>query len=95
MFEYGEIKNKIYQKIGEDLGGTEEIFYVSIGENQVYELSPAVYYVWTKLDGKTTVESLIKNASVELEIEEEKIREPIVTIIHKLKEENLITEQKQ
>lgn len=90
------ILEKKYMRKGREVGSYENSFYIQLGESkgEVYELSPAVYYVWRMSNGNMTVQELIQHASKELEIEEEKLRQPIIDIIEKLSEANLIEETK-
>ena len=90
-----DLMEKVYVKRGFEVAVEKDKFYIQAGENEIYELSPAVYYVWRLNDGEKTVGDIIKHASKELEIEEEKLKQPIIEIIEKLAEANLIYEAKK
>ncbi len=90
---YEEVKNKIFLRQGVDLGMQGENFYVGLADNVVYELPPAVYYVWTTLDGERTLEKTIEDSSIELQIDKQALIEPFLAILEKLLEARLAVEK--
>jgi hypothetical protein len=90
---YEEVKNKIYLRQGVDLGMQGDNFYVGLADNTVYELPPAVYYVWTTLDGERTLEKTIEDSSSELQIDKQALIEPFLAILEKLLEAKLAVEK--
>lgn len=90
---YEEVKNKIYLRQGVDLGMQGDNFYVGLPDNTVYELPPAVYYVWTTLDGERTLEKTIEDSSSELQIDKQALIEPFLFILEKLLEAKLAVEK--
>jgi len=89
---FAEIKGKRYIRKGEDAGTDNENFFVTDESNVTYELSAAVYYIWKLADGTKTVEEIVKQASMELNMPEEELQEPIAIIMLKLLESNLVAE---
>jgi len=89
---FAEIKGKRYIRKGEDAGTDNENFFVTDESNVTYELSAAVYYIWKLADGTKTVEEIVKQASMELNMPEEELQEPIAMIMLKLLESNLVAE---
>jgi hypothetical protein len=90
---YEEVKNKIYLRQGVDLGMQGDNFYIGLDDNTVYELPPAVYYVWTTLDGERTLEKTIEDSSSELQIDKQALIEPFLAILEKLLEAKLAVEK--
>lgn len=90
---YEEVKDKIYIRQGVDVGSQGESFYVMLPDNVVYELPPAVYYIWSNLDGERTIERTISDCSTELQISVDELVEPFIAILEKLLEVNLAIEK--
>lgn len=90
---YEEVKNKTFLRQGIDAGVRGENFYVILPNNVIYELPPAVYYIWSNLDGERTLEKTIMDCSAELQINMEELVEPFLAILEKLIEVNLAIEK--
>ncbi len=84
--------NEVYARKGTELGIDRGNFVVELDEERVYALSPAVYFVWSLCDGRTSVgtivENIVQNAGSELDKEE--IYRAVVEIIDRLTEAGLV-----
>ena len=72
------------------LGEENEKFYVAKNENEVYELSALVYYVWLISDGEHTVEELVERMSKDIQVDKSEVVEPLVLALNSLSKVALI-----
>ncbi|MEM1620068.1 MAG: PqqD family protein [Fervidicoccaceae archaeon] len=90
--EYEKVKDKIYVKRGQSVGMTDENFVVALSDEDVYELSPAAYYIWELMEGDKTVEQVVARIVEELEMSPEELKEPVAAMVEKLAEVGLLEE---
>ncbi|MCX8184210.1 MAG: PqqD family protein [Sulfolobales archaeon] len=74
---FNDIAQKKPLKQGTEMGVSGEEYIVSLGEDRVYALAPAAYYVWSLCDGARSVEDILKKVESDLkESGEEGLGEP-------------------
>jgi len=89
---YEEVRGKVFLRQGSEMGAEGDNFYVALPDSVVYELPPAVYYVWSVLDGERTLEKTIEDSSAELQVDKQELIEPFMAILEKLLEAGLAVE---
>ena len=85
-----ELKDKKPMRQGLFLGEENDKFYVAKSENEIYELSALVYYVWLISDGEHTVEELVDRMSHDIQVERDEVIEPLVLALNSLSKVDLI-----
>jgi len=75
---------------GNFVGAEEDKFYVSLSEEEVYELSPLAYYIWALCDGERTVEDVAHNISENANVEYYRVIEPLVLVLDEMKRAGLV-----
>jgi len=85
-----EIRSKKPLKQGRFIGEEGDRFYVALSEEEVYELSPVVYYVWLMCDGEHTVEEILDKLSEDVEISREELVKPLTLVFDSLHKANLV-----
>jgi len=85
-----EIKGKKPLKQGRFIGEEGGRFYVALSGEEVYELSPVVYYIWLMCDGEHTVEEILDKLSEEVEISREELVKPLTLVFDSLHRANLV-----
>jgi len=61
---------------GSYLGSEEDKSYIAISEEEVYELSPLAFYIWSLSNGEHTVEDIANIISEAAQVELERVIEP-------------------
>lgn len=72
------------------VGEEGEKFYVAKNEQEIYELSALVYYVWLICDGEHTVEQLVERMSKDIQVDKNELLEPILLALEGLSKVDLI-----
>jgi len=85
-----EIKGKKPLKQGRFIGEEGDKFYIALSEEEVYELSPVVYYIWLMCDGEHTVEEILDKLSEDVEISREELVKPLTLVFDSLYKANLV-----
>lgn len=85
-----EFKDKKPLRLGIFVGEENEKYYVAKSEEEVYELSALVYYVWLICDGERTVEQLADQMSKDISIDLDQIIEPLILAINSLNRVQLL-----
>ena len=88
---WNRLREKKPVRQGVFLGEENEKFYVAKSENEVYELSALVYYVWLISDGEHTVDELVDRVSKDIQVEPKEVIEPLVLALESLSKVELIT----
>lgn len=88
--EYSEIRNVKPIRQGEFLGVEEDKFYIALGEEEVYELSPLAYYIWALCDGEHTVRDIANLISENTGVEYYRVIEPLLIVLSEMKRTRLI-----
>lgn len=88
---YEELKVKKPLRKGQELGEQDQYIVIANEKEEVYGLTPAIFYIWQMCDGNKTVEDIVEHVSKEAEIEASKLQEPIATIITQLYEAELVS----
>ncbi|MCS7364649.1 MAG: PqqD family protein [archaeon GB-1867-035] len=79
-------------KIGEELGLTPQGILVHLHESEsTYQLPPAIYAIWSRCDGETTVKKMASQLSEETKIPVERMESIVHAILTTLAEHELIT----
>jgi hypothetical protein len=85
---------EVYKKKGTELGVQEGHYIVALDEENVYALSPIVYYIWSKCDGETSVKNIadeiLKNVESEEEIDVNTVYAAVIDVIDSLLEVKLL-----
>ncbi len=77
---------------GEELGVTPQGVLVHLAQAELtYQLPPAIYTVWSRCNGESTVKDLAIRLSEETEIPLDKMQAIVYAILITLKEHDLIT----
>lgn len=84
------LKDKKPLRQGFFIGEENEKYYVAKSEEEVYELSALVYYVWLICDGEHTIEQLADQMSKDINIELDQIIEPLLLAINSLNKVELL-----
>ncbi len=84
--------NEKYRKKGSEVGIDQENVIVALNEETAYALSPAVYYIWSMCDGKTTVGNIVEalKSSIGEEIDTKELYDAVVEVIDRLLEADLL-----
>jgi len=85
-----EIKDRKPLRQGQFVGEEGDRFYVALSEEEVYELSPVVYYIWLMCDGEHTVEQILDRFSEEAEMSREELVKPLLLVLDSLSRVNLV-----
>ncbi|OYT40992.1 MAG: PqqD family protein [Desulfurococcales archaeon ex4484_58] len=85
-----DLKDKKPIRKGVFIGEQDEKFYVAKSEEEIYELSALVYYVWLISDGEHTVEDLANRMSKEIQVELNEVKEPLIIALNSLYDVQLI-----
>lgn len=75
---------------GEFIGIEKEKFYIQVSEEEVYELSPLAYYIWSLCDGEHSVEDIAHDISENAEVAYHEVIEPLVIVLEELKKAGLV-----
>ncbi|MEM0379976.1 MAG: PqqD family peptide modification chaperone [Desulfurococcaceae archaeon] len=85
-----EYRNKKPFRQGYFIGEESGKFYVAKNEEEVYELSPLVYYIWLISDGEHTLEQLADQMCKDINVELDQVVEPLVLAINSLNKVELV-----
>jgi ribosome biogenesis protein Nip4 len=88
--KYDAIKDLKPMHKGDFIGVEQDKFYVSLSEEEVYELSPLAYYVWAMCDGEHTVEDMANDISQNANIEFNRVVEPLIIVLDEMKKVGLV-----
>ncbi len=88
-------RDRIPVRQGQFLGEEKESFYVALSPEEIYELSPLVYYVWLLCDGKHSIGEIAEKMSSDLDISVEEAIDPLVAALHGLENVNLVVIEKK
>lgn len=98
---YNEIADKKPIRQGVDVGLSGEEYIVSLGEDKVFALAPAAYYVWSLCDGVRSVRDIMEKVRSDLkesgeeELEETELKQILAMILTELGNVGLIGWGKQ
>lgn len=87
---YINVKESKPVRQGEFIGVEENKFYVELGEETIYELSPLAYYIWALCDGDHTIEQIAQDISVNASVELSEVIEPLVIVLDEMKKAGLV-----
>ncbi len=93
---YNEIADRKPLKQGTDVGLSGEEYIVSLGEDKVFALAPAAYYVWSLCDGVRSVRDILDKVRSDLkesgeeELEEGELKQILAMILAELDNAGLI-----
>jgi len=90
MEKWIETKDKIPLRKGSFIGEEDEKFYILSENDELYELSPLVYYIWLISDGEHTVEQLVDRMSEDIGVSREDLVEPFLIALESLIKAGLI-----
>lgn len=88
---YMRVKDLKPVRNGEFIGIEREKFYIQLSEEEIYELSPLAYYIWSLCDGEHSVENIAQDISTNAEIAFHEVVEPLVIVLEELKKAGLVT----
>lgn len=69
---------------------SENEYVVALDEGKVYVMDPVAVYVWSMCTGERTVREIIEETSKAANIPYEDLEQPIVNLLNRLEELNLI-----
>jgi len=90
MEKWVETKDKVPLRKGSFIGEEDEKFYIVSENDELYELSALVYYIWLISDGEHTVEQLVDRMSEDIGVNKEDLVEPFLVALESLVKAGLI-----
>ncbi len=93
---YNEMADRKPVKQGVDMGASGEEYIVSLGEDRVFALAPAAYYIWNLCDGVRSVKDILEKVRSDLresgeeELEEVELKQILAMILAELGNVGLI-----
>jgi len=88
--KYNDIREAKPKRRGEFLGAERDKFYVALSEEEVYELSPLAYYVWSLCDGDHTVREIALDISNNADVPYHEVIEPLLIVLEQMGKVGLI-----
>lgn len=93
---YNSIVHRKPIKQGTDVGLSGEEYIVSLGEDKVFALAPAAYYIWSLCDGERSVRDILEKVKLDLEesgeerLEEAELKQILAMVLSELNSVGLI-----
>lgn len=97
MSVYNSIVGKKPTKQGTEVGLSGEEYIVSLGEDRVYALAPAAYYIWSLCDGTRSVGDILERVKADLKesgeegLEESELKQILAMVLSELNSVGLIS----
>ncbi len=88
--KYMNIKDVKPTRRGDFLGVERDKFYVAVSEEEVYELSPLAYYVWSLCDGEHTVRDIALDISNNANVPYHEVIEPLLIVLEQMQKAGLL-----
>ncbi|MCX8208789.1 MAG: PqqD family protein [Sulfolobales archaeon] len=94
---FDDIAQKKPLRHGAEMGVSGEEYIVSLGEDRVFALAPAAYYIWSLCDGVRSVEDILEKVESDLKeggeegLSEFELKHILVLVLSELGSVGLIT----
>ncbi|MEM2006624.1 MAG: PqqD family protein [Sulfolobales archaeon] len=94
---YDSIVDRKPVKHGTDVGLSGEEYIVSLGEDKVFALAPAAYYIWNLCDGLRSVGDILEKVKSDLKesgeegLEEVELKQILAMVLSELNSVGLIS----
>lgn len=94
---YDNMADRKPVKHGTDVGLSGEEYIVSLGEDKVYALAPAAYYIWSLCDGVRSVGDILEKVKIDLKesgeegLEELELKQILAMVLSELDNVGLIS----
>ena len=94
---YNDIADKRPTKRGTEMGLSGEEYIVSLGEDRVYALAPAAYYIWSLCDGVRSVGDILEKVKADLResgeegLEESELKQILAMVLSELSSVGLVS----
>jgi hypothetical protein len=89
--KYMAVKDSKPTRRGEFIGVERDKFYVALSEEEVYELSPLAYYIWSLCDGEHTVRDIALDISNNANVPYHEVIEPLLIVLEQMGEAGLVS----
>lgn len=94
---YDSIADRKPVKQGTDVGLSGEEYIVSLGEDRVFALAPAAYYIWNLCDGLRSVGDILEKVKSDLResgeesLEEAELKQILAMVLSELNSVGLVS----
>lgn len=88
--KYNSMRDVKPTRKGEFIGAERDKFYVALSEEEVYELSPLAYYIWSLCDGDHTVRDIAQDISNNANVPYHEVIEPLLIVLEQMQKVGLV-----